>query len=407
MNTDGVGQGETMRERADRRGMRCQGRGRQFTGSRWGLCWLGIILVMAFSYGVPVWAQVPVTVTITSIDTELSVVGEGYYVQFRVDPAAANPSGYQMYGTITVDDGEGNTCSRTMSSGTGYANGWSSGCTLTTRTPGIKTLTATFTPVNAAQFASGSGTATHTVLKADTSVSVTSSANPSVTGQSVTFTAAVSVDAPGSGTPTGTVSFYAGGNLIATSSLSGGSATCATAFAHVASPVAITARYNGDANYNPSDNVLNPLTQTVNKATTATTVVAGASSWLGEPYTVSGTVSVTSPGAGTPTGTVTVSDGAGASCAANLVAGAWSCTLASEGSTGTRTLTAVYEGDEDFAGSTGTTSHTVSKVTTTLSVTTAPNPSVAGEAVAITATATARPRPTNTPDITATSVITP
>ncbi|MEW6217289.1 MAG: Ig-like domain-containing protein, partial [Candidatus Bipolaricaulota bacterium] len=239
--------------------------------------------------------------------------------------------------------------------------------------------------------ASTSGPLTQTVVKADTSVSVSSSANPSVTGQSVTFTATVSAVSPGSGTPTGTVDFYAGGNMIAANCpLSGGTTTCSHAFAHTESPVAVTAYYSGDPNYNPIDNTLTPLTQTVNKASTATSITAGASSWLGEPYTVSGTVSVTSPGTGTPTGTVTVSDGAGASCAANLVAGAWSCSLTSSGAAGTRTLTAVYEGDENFAGSTGTTTHTVSKVTTTLAVITSPNPSVIGEPVTITATATAQ-----------------
>lgn len=239
--------------------------------------------------------------------------------------------------------------------------------------------------------ASASGPLTQTVVKADTSVSVSSSVNPSVTGESVTFTATVSAVSPGAGSATGTVDFYADGNLVsAACALSAGTATCSHTFPHVESPVAITAFYSGNSNFNPSDNELNPLTQTVNKASTTTSITSSASSWLGEPYTVSGTVSVTSPGTGTPTGTVTVSDGAGASCAANLVAGTWSCSLTSSGAAGTRTLTAVYEGDESFAGSTGTTTHTVSKVTTTLAVTTARNPSFVGEAVTITATVTAQ-----------------
>src|SRR5439155_19819821 len=53
-----------------------------------------------------------------------------------------------------------------------------------------------------------------TVNKASTSTAVTSSPNPSLSGQSMTFTATVSVTAPGSGTPAGTVNFQAGGTTI-------------------------------------------------------------------------------------------------------------------------------------------------------------------------------------------------
>ncbi|MBC7932939.1 MAG: CSLREA domain-containing protein, partial [Rubrivivax sp.] len=52
------------------------------------------------------------------------------------------------------------------------------------------------------------------VTKANTSVALTSSQDPSVFGQSVTFTATVAVSAPGAGTPTGTVNFLDGGNPI-------------------------------------------------------------------------------------------------------------------------------------------------------------------------------------------------
>ena len=50
---------------------------------------------------------------------------------------------------------------------------------------------------------------------------------------------------------------------------------------------------------------------TVNKASTTTTIVSDLPdpTVVGQPYTVTYSVSVTAPGAGTPTGTVTVSDG--------------------------------------------------------------------------------------------------
>ena len=52
---------------------------------------------------------------------------------------------------------------------------------------------------------------TQTVKKAGTTAGVTSSVNPSVFGQSVTFTVTVTANAPGSGTPTGTVQFKVDG----------------------------------------------------------------------------------------------------------------------------------------------------------------------------------------------------
>src|SRR5439155_12248918 len=67
---------------------------------------------------------------------------------------------------------------------------------------------------------------TQTVNKADTTTAVASSANPSCSGQSITFTASVSAVAPGSGTPTGTVQFKIdGSNFGAVATLSGGNAT--------------------------------------------------------------------------------------------------------------------------------------------------------------------------------------
>jgi hypothetical protein len=348
------------------------------------------LLALLVVCAAPALAQVDVTVTVTGCVAEPSVVGEEYSVGFQV---IRNSGTNTPYGTITVNDGEGNTSEVTHSSGGG--DGWAGTCYLRTYTPGVKTITATFAPADSGQFNSGLGTGSHTVLAADTAVSVISTVRPSVTGQSVTFIATVLAVAPGSGIPTGTVSFYANGELVPDPvDLDGaGEATCSRAFAHIEGPVDVVAYYSGDTNYNPSDNVLSPLTQNVNKAATSTVIDASADSWAGELYTVSGTVDVTAPGTGTPTGTVTVSDDTGESCAASLSAlGTWSCSLSSSASSaGTRTLTAVYEGDEDYAGSSGIATHDVTTVVTTLTVTDEPDPTVIGEAVTLTATATAAP----------------
>src|SRR5207249_1325377 len=90
---------------------------------------------------------------------------------------------------------------------------------------------------------------------------------------------------------------------------------------------------------------------------------------------------VTSTG-GTPTGTVTVSDGI-VSCAASVAAG--TCTL-SPTTAGAKTLTASYAGDGNFAGSTSPgLSQTVNPASTTTTLTDhTPNPSVTGQGIAVT-----------------------
>ena len=68
-------------------------------------------------------------------------------------------------------------------------------------------------------------TQVETVNKADSNVTVSSSVNPSVFGQSVTFTATVAAVAPGAGTPSGTVAFKDGAATLSTVALAAGSAT--------------------------------------------------------------------------------------------------------------------------------------------------------------------------------------
>src|SRR5207244_6290866 len=96
-----------------------------------------------------------------------------------------------------------------------------------------------------------------------TTTALTSSANPSVAGQSVTFTATVSATSS-AGTPTGTVTFQDGATMLGNGTLSGGSVTFSTA-ALAAGTHTITAVYGGDTNFAPSTS--NALTQTVTAGT--------------------------------------------------------------------------------------------------------------------------------------------
>jgi hypothetical protein len=90
---------------------------------------------------------------------------------------------------------------------------------------------------------------------------VTSSANPSLSSQPVTFTATVTPVAPGSGTPTGKVVFLDGKTLLGTAWLVNGQATL-TVSGLAAGSHSITAVYDGDLSFNPSTSRV--YTQTVN-----------------------------------------------------------------------------------------------------------------------------------------------
>src|SRR5207244_38522 len=95
---------------------------------------------------------------------------------------------------------------------------------------------------------STSAALTQTVNQASTTTAVTSSANPAVFGQPVTFTATVSAVAPSVGTPTGTVTFRDGTTAPGTATLTNGTATLTTSGLSVGSHT-ITVVYGGDTNF--------------------------------------------------------------------------------------------------------------------------------------------------------------
>src|SRR5207253_1485623 len=127
----------------------------------------------------------------------------------------------------------------------------------------------------------------------------------------------------------------------------------------------ITAIYGGDANFAGSTSPV--LTQTVNKAASSTSVASSRSeeSRVGKE---SITASVTSPVTGTLTATVTFQDGAAALGTGTLSGG--TATFTTSGLTaGTHSITAIYGGDANFAGSTSPVlTQTVNKAASSTSV---------------------------------------
>ena len=107
------------------------------------------------------------------------------------------------------------------------------------------------------------------------------------------------------------------------------------------------------------------------------------------------TFTVTPPGAGTPTGVVTITDGT-QSCTANLPTN--TCNIAFT-SADAKTLTAQYSGNTNFNAATSTgVAHTVNKASTTTSISAiVPTPAFFGQPTAITATLTVNAPGAGTP----------
>ena len=195
-----------------------------------------------------------------------------------------------------------------------------------------------------------------TVNKANSSTSVASSVNPSVFGQSVTFTATLTAVAPGAGTPAGTVQFKINGlNLGNAVALSGGSASSAPIPSLTVGSHTVTAEYIGDSSFDPSSGTLTNG-QTVNKANSSTSVASSVNpSGLGQAVTFTATLTAVAPGTGTPTGAVQfTTNGVNFGSAVSLSAGSASSAAVSSLAVGTNTVTAVYSGDSGFNTSSGT-----------------------------------------------------
>ncbi|HET7471401.1 MAG TPA: Ig-like domain repeat protein [Gemmatimonadales bacterium] len=126
----------------------------------------------------------------------------------------------------------------------------------------------------------------------------------------------------------------------------------------------------------------------VNQASTTIAITSKSppgNSVFGQAVTFNYDVNIVAPGAGSLTGSVIVSDGTD-SCTGGITAGGGtgSCPI-TFGSTGSRSVTAVYSGDPNFVGSTsGAVSHTVSKASTQLTITSDdPEPSDPNQTVTV------------------------
>ncbi|GAA3547628.1 beta strand repeat-containing protein [Nocardioides daeguensis] len=237
---------------------------------------------------------------------------------------------------------------------------------------------------------------TVTVAKAAVDVDLGASANPTLSGETVSYTATVAVQAPGGGTPTGAVQLVVDGTPTGSPvALEGGVAAFAPLTTLGAGTHTVEARYAGTGQYLPGTD---QLAQVVDPASTSTLVQANPSpSVQDENVQLTASVAAVSPGSGTPTGTVTFyADGSplGAVPLAASGAGSVATLDVDDLAPGAHQVTARYAGDADYlASESEALTHTViagtAVVATTTTLSSSAQPSTYGEPVSFRATVTA------------------
>jgi hypothetical protein len=277
----------------------------------------------------------------TSLASSPNPSGVGQSVTFtatvaHVPPATGTPTGQVTFtqGNTVLAQAPLNTSGQVSFSTSGLA-------------AGSDTITATY--ASDSLFAASNGSTVQTVQSTfTTATTVSSSANPSVFSQSVTFTASVSSSG---GTPTGTVTFKDGTTTLGTSTLNGsGQATFTTSTLSVASH-SITAAFNGSGSFSPSTS--SALTQTVNKDATTSSVASSLNpSNHNQSVTFTATVVATAPGTAVPTGSVMFKDGNKNLSTKTLDASGHATFSTSTLARGSHSITVVYGGSTNSLGST-------------------------------------------------------
>ena len=282
--------------------------------------------------------------TTTTVSSSPNPSTFGHSVTFT---SSVTSGGGVPVGTVTFTEGSNVLASKVPVDGSGHA-----AFSTSALAAGSHTITATFTGGSGWANSSGSDSASPQVVnKSATTTAVRSSANPSVFSQPVTFTATVTATAPGSGVPTGTVTFKNGSSTLGTRTLDGaGHATFATSTLTVGSR-SITAVYLGSSNFNGSTSAV--LTQTVNKDTTTTSVVSSVNpSAHNQAVTFTATVVAKAPGTAVPAGSVTFKNGSTTLGSVSLNSSGQAALTTSSLTTGTHQITAVFGGSSKFLTST-------------------------------------------------------
>jgi hypothetical protein len=256
----------------------------------------------------------PYTHTVQTSGTQTALASSptphllGQTIQFTATVSAQAPGGGTPSGTVTFED---TTNSLPLCTAVTLING-EAPCSTSILTLGNHAISAVFTPGDSNY--TTSNTSLNVEVKNETGISLSSNATNDTTnyGESVRFTAIVTVQPPGSGTPTGTVQFKNGGsNLGSPQNTVNGIATQNVSDLPFGSHT-ITAEYIPTSGSSFEGSTSGLLAFTVEQAATTVTLVASQTTAnQGETVIFTATVNVVAPGGGTPTGSIQFSDSRG------------------------------------------------------------------------------------------------
>jgi hypothetical protein len=185
------------------------------------------------------------------------------------------------------------------------------------------------------------------VGKANAMVVLSAKPSSSKYGQTVNLTATVAPQF--SGTPTGSVAFFAGTTMLGSVALSKGAARLSTTALAVGAD-ALIAAYSGDQNFAPKRS--HALNQNVAKAA-STAKLSSSANPAGAGRSITFTVRVEAEYSGTPTGNVTFKDGDTVLKTIALTGGVVKYTTSTL-KAGNHSISAEYSGSADFTSSVAT-----------------------------------------------------
>jgi len=306
----------------------------------------------------PAVAATPVTFTATVLGPVGSTVAPG--------------------GTVTFSDG-----ATTIGTGTLNASGVAT-LTISTLVGGQHSITTNYGGDNS-DLASQSVALVETMAKAATAATLVTSNASVYAGIGVTFTSVVS--RADTVIPTGTVTFLDGGTAIGTGTLNGAGTATLTTTGLAGGMHAISAVYGGDA----SDMTTTSPTvnETVQSIATATTLAVSANPGVAGAaiqWTVTVTQTGTTGAGGAFSGTVTFLDGGTpVGTAAVSASGVATLSIASLG-VGSHSISASFGGNANYVASASPPiAETIASATTTATIVSNLDPSVAGTVLTLTA----------------------
>jgi parallel beta-helix repeat protein len=317
-----------------------------------------------FSLAGAIPAAPVLTVTTTTLNSALNPAQLGQDVELTATVSSAAATG-----TVTFMEGTTNLGSASVVNGVATLD-------LTTLGIGSHSITAVYGG-DGSLLTSTSAALTELITTIATTTAIKTSLSPSTLGQNLTLTATLS-----SAAATGTVTFMEGSATLGAANVVNGVATLDLTMLGVGSH-AIAAVYSGDSSYAASTSAA--LTQVVNKIATTTALSSSVNpSNFAQDVTLTATVSST-----TVTGIVTFMDGTNSLGTVSVVNGVAKLDLTTL-AVGSHSITAVYTGDGNYAGSSSAVLSQVVKQTsavpTTTTLATSLNPSRFGDVVTFTAT---------------------